>query len=119
MSGGAKITAERHPEDMAGEVMPPEGDAPPPIRHPRDLPRRKMGLLEQEHFLRSIADRCKMHSPAMRGTFAGEAILTLTRDDMAALVCIADTLNLFNFYDAADHVRRQAQRHAERKAAKR
>ena len=90
-----------------------EDDAP--ISHPRELPRRKMGLFEQEHFLRSMADRCVMHSGAMKGTFAGEATLALTREDMAALMCIADTLNLFNIYGAADYVRGKAQREAERK----
>lgn len=115
MTGATKVAVKAASEPDA----PPEAEDAPAIRHPRDLPRRKMGLFDQEHFLRTVLDRCVMHVGAMKGIYAGEATLTLTREDMAALVCIADTLNLFNVYGAADHVRRQAQRDAERKAAKR
>ncbi len=90
----------------------PEGAAP--INHPRDLPKRKMSLLAQAAFLSRLEDRCKMHGPERRGEWAGEATLALTAEDMAALCCIRDTIQTFDFYGAADFVKSKAAKRAEK-----
>ena len=78
--------------------------------------RRKMSLMAQSDFLRDLLRRCKMHDARMKAKWAGEATLALTFDDMAALACIEKTIGLFDFYDADGHVKRAAQRAAEKKA---
>lgn len=79
------------------------------------LPKRKMTLAQQTHFLRSVIDRCRMVDPQHRGAFAGETWVTLSLEDVAALACIEATLNLFDFHDAPGYVRAREER--KRKAA--
>lgn len=69
------------------------------------LPRRKMSLDEQSGFLSQLLRRCQMSSPEMRGVFAGEAFITLTRDDMAAIDAIQQTIALFELHGADRMVR--------------
>lgn len=66
---------------------------------------RRMSLREQELFLLEIIDRCRMHSPDMRGAFAGEASLMLYREDMEKLVTIQRTLEVFQIHKADRFVR--------------
>lgn len=110
MIEGAKITAEKAPQEGHPEREQATG--------PRPLPRRKMSLISQASFLDRMLDRCKMHSGKERGEYAGEATLTLTIDDMAALSCISTTIGLFDYHGAADYVRKAAEREAERKRRK-
>lgn len=92
----------------------PAEDAPP-IHKPRDLPKRKMSMWQQAEFLRGLEARCKMHGPLDRDEWAGEATLALTRDDMAALCCVTDTLALFDFHDAGAYVKARVMRKEEGK----
>lgn len=111
MIEGAKITAEKTPQEVPQEEEQAKG--------PRPLPRRKMSLMSQAYFLDRMLDRCKMHSGKEKGEYAGEATLTLTIDDMAALLCISTTIGFFDYHGAGDYVRKAAERDAERKRGKR
>lgn len=100
MTDAAKITAERTaPEAVEDEDGKP---APPPQKQ-----RPKMTLEQQSDFLLDLIDRCKMLDPDLRGRFAGEAILTMTTDDMLRLETIQQTLLIFHTNDAADLVKRE------------
>lgn len=98
MTAEAKTEAERTPPetglDEVGRVV-----APP------QRPRQKMNLEQQADFLFDILERCKMLDPDLRGRFAGEAILTLTTDDMLRLETVQQTLAIFHQQGAADLVK--------------
>ena len=93
------------PQDTEGAAKTaPRAPAPP---------RPKLTLEEQAIFIGWLLDRCRMLSPAQRGAFAGEALLTLTRDDMLKLQTIEQTLRVFDLHradrmvkDAIDRKRR-------------
>lgn len=78
-------------------------------------PRPKMTLEEQTIFLGLLLQRCVMHTGDMKGYFAGEAVLTLTQDDMLRLETIQQTLAIFDVEGAADLVRREIIRKRQRK----
>lgn len=86
----ARCTPEKVGMDAEGKPVPP------PQRQ-----RPKMNLDQQSDFLLDLLGRCKMHGPELRGRFAGEAILTLTTDDMLRLETIQQTLFIFDQNDAA------------------
>ncbi len=67
--------------------------------------RPKMTLTEQSVFLSNILGRCQMHGPELRGQFAGEAMLTLTTDDMLCLETIQQTIAVFELHGADQMVR--------------
>lgn len=90
------------PEDKAPEA---EADAAP--EKPTVKQRPKMTLEQQALFLSQIINRCVMHSGPMKGQLAGEAILTLTQDDMLRLETIQQTLAIFDAEGAAELVRRE------------
>jgi hypothetical protein len=69
------------------------------------LERRKMTLEQQSIFLSQLLRRCQMQGPEMRGIFAGEAFITLTRDDMSAIDAIQQTIALFEMHGADRMVR--------------
>lgn len=95
MTDDAKITAER----AAPEAAQDEDGKPTP---PPQKQRPKMALEQQSDFLLDLIDRCKMLDPDLRGRFAGEAILTLTTDDMLRLETIQQTLAIFDMNKAGD-----------------
>ena len=77
-------------------------------------PRPKMTLDEQAIYVGGLLERCRMHGPDFRGQLAGEATLTLTRDDMDRLSTIEQTLRVFDLWradrlvkDAIDRKRRE------------
>lgn len=92
---------------MTEDVAKPEGspeadqkdDAAPALPPQRQRP--KMTLDQQSEFLHGLLNRCKMADPELRGRFAGEAMLTLTTDDMLRLEAIQQTLEIFHNNDAA------------------
>lgn len=98
MTAEAKTEQERTPPetglDEVGRVVSP------PQR-----PRPKMSLEQQSDFLFDFLQRCKMAVPDLRGRFAGEAMLTLTTDDMLRIEAIQQTLMIFHQHGAADLVR--------------
>ena len=87
---------------MTAPATTPPVDAP---EKPEPRPRRKMTLESQNIYLQQLLGRCTMHSPAMRGQYAGEATLCLTQDDMAALEAIQQTIALFELHGADQMVR--------------
>lgn len=79
---------------------------------------RKMTLIQQSMFLAELLDRCRMKAPGPhQGHLAGEATLTLRREDMEALDAIRQTLDLFDRFGAADHVKQRLMRRGKRGAA--
>lgn len=84
-----KISAERVPQDA--ELPKPK--------------RPKMTLVEQGAFISAMLRRCTMSGPELRGQFAGEALLTLTTDDMLRLETIEQTLAVFEQHGADQMVR--------------
>ena len=69
------------PEDKAHEAKAIDAPERPPVKQ-----RPKMTLDQQSVFLSRLLARCVMHSGPIKGQFAGEAILTLTEDDMLKYV---------------------------------
>ena len=86
--------ARRTPEETAIDA---EGKPVPPPQKQRP----KMSLDQQSDFLLDLLARCKMHGPELRGRFAGDAILTLSTDDMLRLETIQQTLFIFDQNEAA------------------
>ena len=70
-----------------------------PATNPQQ-PRPKMTLDQQAGFLGDMLRRCEMHTGDMKGQYAGEAVLTLTRDDMLALETVQQTLRVFDLWRA-------------------
>lgn len=85
---------------ISAERTPPEEVAERPKRQ-----RPKMSLEEQAAFLSAILRRCEMSGPELRGTYAGEALLTLTTDDMLRLETIQQTLAVFELHGADQMVK--------------
>lgn len=87
--------------DAADPPPKDEDDAPKPP--PKQRP--KMTLDEQAIFLGQLLERCKMHGPELRGTFAGVATLTLDTDDMLRIETVWQTLRVFELHRADQMVR--------------
>ena len=91
------------PKQSPAPEEKPEGEKKlPPQRQ-----RPKMSLEEQSIFLSGILRRCVMHSGDMKGYFAGEALLTLTTDDMLKLETVQQTLAVFEIHRADELVRQK------------
>lgn len=84
-----RTAPETEQDDEGRRVLPPQRQRP------------KMTLDQQSEFLHGLLNRCKMADPELRGRFAGEALLTLTTDDMMRLEAIQQTLEIFHSNDAA------------------
>lgn len=84
------------------------------VVRPAHRPRPKMSLEQQSDFLSDLLTRCKMAGPELRGHFAGEALLTLTTDDMLRLETIQQTLFIFDQNDAAQLVKDEIWRKRQR-----
>lgn len=76
-----------------------------PAEKPPVKQRPKMTLQEQSSFLLAMLRRCEMHTGDRKGSYAGEAILTLTEDDMLRLETIQQTLMVFHLARAEGIVR--------------
>lgn len=70
--------------------------------------RRKMSLDEQGAYLLSMMKRCQMIGPDYKGAYAATTIVTLSKDDVAALQCIEQTLAVFKMFGADDYVKQRA-----------
>lgn len=90
------------PEDKAPAAEADAAPEKPPVKQ-----RPKMTLDQQSIFLSRLLSRCVMHSGPTRGQFAGEAMLTLTEDDMLRLQTIQQTLAIFDAEGAAELVRKE------------
>lgn len=97
--------SEKQAEQAQWQAEPKEKAQRPPRK-----PRPKMTMDEQIVFIRSLIERCKMHTGDMREFFAGEALLCLQQDDMLKLETVEQTLAVFELYKADEYVRREAYR---------
>lgn len=95
-----------------GEVDKPAVPALPPQRQ-----RPKMTLGDQSSFLINLLRRCVMTSdPRIAGTFAKEAVVTLTQDDMLKLEAIQQTIAFMDLHDVGRLVREDMSRKARQRA---
>lgn len=82
----------------------------PQVNVEANLPRRKMTIDDQAVFLHQLKGRCVMLGPEHRGAFASETILTITKDDLAAIDAIHQTLRFLDAHGVQSWIRGKLER---------
>lgn len=102
MTGPAEDRDDEAADDLAPKDLPPR-------------PKKKLSLRDQAEFLQTLRLRCRMRGPTFKGEDAAETLLRLTRDDLEAIDCIVETIDLFSAYGADRFVRDEIMRKRPRK----
>jgi phage FluMu protein gp41 len=89
--------------DAQNTAQPEPSIEKPEAREIKQRP--KMTLEQQSAFLMNLLRRCTLHTGDMAGQFAGEAMVTLSEDDMLRLETIQQTIEIFDLHDAAKLVK--------------